>query len=106
MKEAGEGILGREAGGHRGSEMGQDTHIWEKGNIFGCDWSKVMEMRPESSTGASPRGAGSQGVWIWFRRQWESLMAPEQGADVICSWFQKGKVGWRWASVRQLGWRC
>lgn len=101
MKEAGEGILGREAGGHRGSEVGKDTRIWEKGNIFGCVWSKVMEMRPESL-----RGAGSQGVWIWFRRQWEPLMALEQGTDVICSWFQKGKVGWRWASVRQLRWRC
>lgn len=95
VKEAGEGLLGREAGGHRGSEVGKDTHIREKDSTFGCDWSKVMEMRPESSTGARPRGAGSQGVWMWFRRHWEPSMALEQGTDVICSWFQKGEVGQR-----------
>lgn len=82
-----------------GSEEGRERHPGEKSGwaqrlrdgkghpafggrvIFGYDWSKVMEMTPESSTGASLRRAGSQGVWTWFRRQWEPLMALEQGTD-------------------------
>ena len=54
---------GREAGGHRGSEVGKHTQHLGEGRRSAVT-SRAMEMTPESSR-ASPRGVGRPGVWVW-----------------------------------------